>query len=187
MNFDTYSPLALRTAKRYSTRREDLRHAALGLITEIGEFASEVKRIAIYDKIMTAEMRGHMLEELGDVNWYVSLGLTALGMHKLPSLANSGSTLADLVDVAFYLNIFAANVSACCDSDAEIQRETYALAQCLAAIVYLIDDAAATLGTTGDEIRANNIAKLKLRYPDAYSNEAAEARADKGGVAHTES
>lgn len=188
MNFETYYPLALRTAKRFPTRLQDLRHAVLGLITETGEFTSEVKRIVVYEKIMTTEMRAHMLEELGDANWYVPLGLMALGMDKLPHIGHFGGNVDKLDDIAIYMNIFCATVAAYADeSEAVMMRDAYEIAQALAAIVYLIDHAAILLGTTGYEVRADNIAKLRKRYPDAYSNEAAEARADKGGLAHTAS
>jgi hypothetical protein len=51
----------------------------------------------------------------------------------------------------------------------------------------LIDRMAELLGTTGDQVRAQNIAKLRQRFPDAYTDAAAEARADKGGADHLSS
>lgn len=42
--------------------------------------------------------------------------------------------------------------------------------------------AATALGASLDTIASDNIAKLKKRYPNLYSNEAAEARADKGSA-----
>lgn len=47
--------------------------------------------------------------------------------------------------------------------------------------------AATALGVTFEGLAEDNIAKLKLRFPEAFSNEAAEARADKGGLSHKES
>jgi NTP pyrophosphatase (non-canonical NTP hydrolase) len=114
MHLDEYQKLADRTAKKGVTIF-NLVHAQLGMTTEIGEFATEVKRVAIYEKPLTTEMREHMMEELGDLMWYVALAATALD--------------CDLSHVA--------NM---------------------------------------------NIDKLKKRFPDKYSNEAAEARADKGGL-----
>jgi len=42
--------------------------------------------------------------------------------------------------------------------------------------------AAEALGVNMNGLARENIAKLQKRYPQAYSNEAAEARADKGGL-----
>jgi NTP pyrophosphatase (non-canonical NTP hydrolase) len=115
MNFNEYQALAMRTAKRFGHEATDLTHASLGLATESGEFITEVKRAAIYDKEITDEIRVHMAEELGDLLWYVAL-------------------------------------------------------------------AAETLGISMHQMARDNIAKLQLRFPQSYSNEAAEARADKGGL-----
>lgn len=43
------------------------------------------------------------------------------------------------------------------------------------------------LGSSIEELYVANIAKLQLRFPNAYSDEAAEARADKGGLSALES
>lgn len=43
------------------------------------------------------------------------------------------------------------------------------------------------LGKKMEDVADNNIAKLRIRFPDAYSNEAAESRADKGGLDHRSS
>jgi NTP pyrophosphatase (non-canonical NTP hydrolase) len=44
-----------------------------------------------------------------------------------------------------------------------------------------------TLGTSMRSVAAMNIEKLKLRFPETYSNDAAEGRADKGGLDARES
>lgn len=115
MNLNEYQALAIRTAKALPTLSANLAHAALGIATEAGEFTTEVKRMAIYDKPMTEEMRQHMAEELGDLLWYVALAAEHL---QIPM--------------------------------AKICRD--------------------------------NIEKLRTRFPEKYTNDAAEARADKGGA-----
>jgi len=120
MNFRDYQIMAMRTAKDLPTDSENLTHAALGLASEVGEFVSEVKRIAIYGKEVNSEMIAHMQEEVGDILWYVALAASSL--H--------------------------------CGLSALAQR---------------------------------NIDKLAIRYPDKYTDVAAEARLDKGGLPHTQS
>jgi NTP pyrophosphatase (non-canonical NTP hydrolase) len=121
MTFNDYQAGANRTGNVLAEDlASNLNHAALGLTTEVGEFVSEVKRIVRYGKACTPEMHDHMVEELGDVMWYIAI-------------------------------------------------------------------AAETLGVRMEEMAEKNIDKLRLRFPDKFSNEAAEARADKGGLPHTES
>lgn len=87
MNFDEYQDAAMRTAKPMKTVQGNLLHATTGLLTEAGEFASEVKRLAFYDKPLTSEMRNHMAEEIGDVLWYCALAAEHLdiALHDIAS------------------------------------------------------------------------------------------------------
>lgn len=80
MNFHEYQIAALRTAKVFGHLPTDLTHAALGIATEGGEFTTEVKRAAIYDREITAEMHAHMVEELGDLLWYIALAAEHLSV-----------------------------------------------------------------------------------------------------------
>lgn len=115
MNFSEYQTNALRTEKLLPTPVERLVHASLGLCTESGEVTTEVKRMAIYGKLLDEERKQHIAEEIGDVMWYLAIAADAIGMQ-----------MGDIAEA--------------------------------------------------------NIAKLKERFPDKYTNEAAEARADKGGL-----
>lgn len=119
MNFLEYQAAALRTAPDQS-QLDGLVHAGQGLFTEGGEYMSEVKRLHQYGKALDGKMHSHMVEELGDVLWYVALACEHLGvsMHKVAQA---------------------------------------------------------------------NINKLQQRFPEKFSGLAAEARADKGGLRHTES
>lgn len=120
MNFLEYQAEALRTARSMPTQTLDLVHASIGLQTETGEFATEVKRMFAYNKPLTDEMHDHMVEELGDALWYFAIAADALGV--------SMRAMAE-----------------------------------------------------------RNIAKLRLRYSEKYSDELAEARLDKGGKPAAES
>ena len=115
MDFNEYQIAAFRTAKRMPSLAEDLNHAVIGIHTEGGEVATEVKRALVYDAPITEDMVKHIVEELGDLLWYVALASTCLNI-----------SLSDIAE--------------------------------------------------------RNVAKLKKRFPEKYSNEAAEARADKGGL-----
>lgn len=56
--------------------RQTLVHAALGLAGEVGECVDIVKKA--YIKKVEVD-RTHLLEELGDVRWYLELALECLG------------------------------------------------------------------------------------------------------------
>lgn len=182
MNLAQYLPLALRTEKKLPTAQERLEHALLGLITETGEIATEVKRMAIYGKPLDDARRAHIAEEIGDVLWYLAIGADVVEPRifleyvdipvwdtevempgiKLTCMA-MGSVVGDLVD--HVMSGDHGEVPALLDNALKI-------CWCYAQLI----------GIPLGQIAADNIAKLQERFPDAYSNEAAEARADKGGL-----
>jgi NTP pyrophosphatase (non-canonical NTP hydrolase) len=53
----------------------DLQHAALGLASEAGEFADALKKHLFYGRPLD---HVNLIEELGDVCWYVALAAAAL-------------------------------------------------------------------------------------------------------------
>jgi NTP pyrophosphatase (non-canonical NTP hydrolase) len=54
-----------------------LLHAHLGITTELGEFASPLKKRLMYGQTLDIT---NMVEECGDMLWYISLALNALGV-----------------------------------------------------------------------------------------------------------
>jgi len=120
VNFLEYQAAAFRTAPQNQSQLDGLVHACEGFFTEGGECMSEVKRMHQYGKALTPEIHAHLVEEVGDLMWYVAL-------------------------------------------------------------------AAEHLGVSMHSIAKQNIEKLAKRFPDKFSGEAAEARADKGGMSHRES
>lgn len=194
MDFVTYYPLALRTAKTMPTLRDELRHCLFGLVTELGEFISEVKRMAIYDKPISDAMLKHMREEVGDVSWYIPVGMRSMGigvdaLHDIdPSMARYFTDLKELVIPGVLLTgVIAATLVELDDVRNFNGIDVGFLASAFSGLIHFVNSAAILLGTTGDQLRSDNIAKLHERFPGAFTNEAAEARADKGGLAHTSS
>jgi NTP pyrophosphatase (non-canonical NTP hydrolase) len=65
--------LDYRTAHEFHARLEDWRaqqllHAALGMMTEVGEFVDQLKKHLMYGKPVDFVNLG---EELGDISWYM--------------------------------------------------------------------------------------------------------------------
>ncbi len=60
---------------------EGLLHAAVGITTEGGEFLDAVKKIWVYDQ-GTEQHRANMLEELGDLEFYLEAARQGLGVSR---------------------------------------------------------------------------------------------------------
>jgi NTP pyrophosphatase (non-canonical NTP hydrolase) len=203
MDLNTYQALSQNTEKKYDTSKR-LKHAGVGMVTEIGEFATQVKRISIYEKDIAdikegKSLRDHMLEELGDLGFYLVIPFNALNLiAKMPEsswmallmeqkgLDSDVNALSIddredmLLEVTFQMAI-----------EASRYLQNFDVAHgmaipCVVSLLGLLDDAARLLGTRSEEIFDANVEKLqgaKGRYgSNGFSNEAAEARADKGGA-----
>lgn len=196
--FNNYQSLALRTEKPLPTPVARLNHAKLGLITEIGEIATQVKRIRIYEKTLDSldkdgkSLRDHIAEEIGDVLWYMAIASDALGLNifrdvfaqTIPDEGAEVGSPADLEVALTSLAISGARIAyvAQMQSDGRAPEEGVDIATELARSAQILTDLAHIIELDLEHIAACNIDKLRERFPDAYSNAAAEARADKGGL-----
>lgn len=187
MNFTQYKPLALRTEKPLATALARLDHVSLGLTTESGEYTTEVKRAAIYEKPLTPEMIAHMKEELGDVLWYVAIGCDVFNMD-IPEYQSLYEGEFDQLPVVTRLHLVSKRLAVEIGfftldiSNHEDVKAQASMMRGLVNIVSAVAHACDALDYSIEECMASNIAKLQKRFPDAYSNGAAEARADKGGL-----
>lgn len=78
-----YTDLALRTEHTppfvaNDPRLSKLFHAAMGMATESGEVFDILKRHVCYGKDLD---EAHLLEEVGDLLWYIALALSTLGTN----------------------------------------------------------------------------------------------------------
>ena len=76
LSANDYQRMAMRTAGEYNSKYDCLRNAAYGLNGEAGE---------VIDLLKKHEFQGHeldrekLIDELGDVQWYIALAATAMG------------------------------------------------------------------------------------------------------------
>ena len=84
IDFDDYQEQALRTANVNDPRQELIMNAVLGLNGEAGEIADSLKKTLFQGH---KDNREHLIEELGDVLWYVSLMAYGLNV-KLSEVAD---------------------------------------------------------------------------------------------------
>jgi NTP pyrophosphatase (non-canonical NTP hydrolase) len=184
-NLTTYQVNALRTEAPMSTAYDRLDHAGLGFITETGEIATQVKRIAIYGKSLDSldgalTLRQHIAEEVGDVMWYLAIASDTCGLNifHVLDVVPAGLSLKEVTKALANLNGKFLRLLAEAEHGhldlyfGNTLREMWKSCQAIACLV----------GVPIDEIAGANIAKLQARFPGKFSTEAAEARADKGGL-----
>lgn len=187
VDFNTYMPLAMRTAKTMPTREDNLKHATIGIVTELGEFATEVKRHTIYGRPLTEAMCDHMIEEIFDTQWYIALALTTLDADYVEPSDDVKREMSfdGLLDMTLAASVMAYGLFPALglfnDDDDDTFDDRTSI-DVMRAAIYMLDRIATQLGYDPDVGRTQNIEKLRARFPDAYSNAAAEARADKGGL-----
>lgn len=78
ITFDKYQKQALRTANVENYDKEIMLNAVLGLNGETGEIADSIKKSRFQGHELNRE---HLIEELGDVLWYVSLMAYSLNIN----------------------------------------------------------------------------------------------------------
>lgn len=72
MNFKDYQGKSMRTVQTGQSRETRLTMAALGLVGEAGEVVDRIKKILYHDHDVDTE-RPKLVEELGDVLWYMAV------------------------------------------------------------------------------------------------------------------
>lgn len=83
VTMNDYQMAALRTAKVFSqktfnTYEMDALHAALGVGSDAGELQDAIKKHLIYGKPLDVD---NVIEEIGDVLWFLALMSHAVGMN----------------------------------------------------------------------------------------------------------
>lgn len=189
MYIKDYQALAIRTAKMFPTLEENLTHAVIGMITELGELATAIKRAFIYGQGYTPKILENILEEVGDFMWYVALAAHALDFELDVMLGeDQGCTVTEMQeglvrhpDYEMATPVHRLRVIANYLVQFDGSQDMVHVGIMVLSLTALLHE----LGLSLDDACAQNIEKLKLRFPDAYSDEAAEARADKGGLPAT--
>ncbi len=80
LTLNEFQKRALATTNRDLTHAEALLNGSLGLAGEAGEFADAVKKLTFHGKTLDTDSYEHLIEELGDVLFYVAWLADTLGM-----------------------------------------------------------------------------------------------------------
>lgn len=176
---------AMRTAKPMPDPAGDLEHAALGFITEIGELATEVKRTRIYLKTLD---RVHLAEEIGDVLWYWALAANHLLLVNNATFSAVQSEVTEALQEGLTVDVHLSRLVRRLAANAgefaalvEVEQHTEA-AERLRDMLQCLVATCCVLGLDMAQCAHANVEKLRTRFPDKFTEAAAEARADKGGL-----
>lgn len=168
MTLNEYQHLAQRTS---GPGHDRLLNGCLGLIGESGEIVDIIKKHMFQSTAGTPLPTDKLIEEMGDVMWYIAETVTGLGYtleHVLESHKITSVSCEDkLHNCAAAISIMAATVYSIIYF--RIPGES-----ALSHIVKLYKALCITclnLGTTIDHVMEFNIEKLKRRYPDGFDPE----------------
>jgi NTP pyrophosphatase (non-canonical NTP hydrolase) len=172
-----YQGLAARTCPNLPGEHENERHMNLGVITEIGEVLDIYKKNLAYNKPFDVVNLG---EELADIAWYI---VNKCRFHEIPLDDNFDTVKAEvkeLLDTQMFT-----------EQDLPVALKTEALMHPLlqaycgptnnifsAPIVQLamLANIAEWYELDFFQLLTNNIDKLKVRYPEKFTEEAAQNR-----------
>lgn len=163
MKFIDYSPLALRTAKPLP-HAQQVQHALLGLVTEVGELADCIKKHVVYGKELD---KTNLMEECSDVFWYLNLYMHEKRLSSTLvdwAMVGEAPKSWDLVKAALFLT---AAVSALVVE--EVQK-SMTDDEVVGSVVGCLLDILSASGFTLSDALTRNIDKLALRYGDKYSD-----------------
>ena len=159
----------------------DLWHAVTGIAGEAGEIFEVIRGRA---DMLPGAWEEQLIEELGDMEFYMQQTRANLSLQRSPycdtvTELSLQSTWAARLVIASLKLLDRAKKVAVYNKAADVEA--------MALLMFDIDVAMAALrqsiAATREEVLEHNIGKLSKRYPGiAYSDQAAQARADKVGT-----
>lgn len=197
MQLYEYQDQARRTAKQLSPP-EAYDHMAMGVSSDFGELISIVKAITVYGKKMDAvydsklpkkgSTRDKILEEAGDVCWFIAYGCDLIGaqFQQVVSYPLADPVFMSVYHMADGIEYWAkagATVTGQINSlvlmgtVAPAAVQTSLLSE-FAKLYACVGNITTKSGWDISDVLKFNIAKLRLRYPDKYSDLDALERKD---------
>lgn len=175
MKITSYQKAAQRTSKGDHDR---LRAGCLGLIGESGELVDIIKKRA-FQGLAHDVAQGLMLDEIGDVLWYIAEACAGIGrdiaeLDALPAAQEPSNRTLESRAVRLVLRACELHIAL-----GRIETDEYAFAVAwprLAGIYRAAAEICAALGSTVEQVCGRNIRKLRTRYPQGFDAEISSAR-----------
>lgn len=168
MYFNEYQFLAMRTSPDGHDRTLN---GCLGLIGESGEIVDIVKKHMFQSTAGTPLPTDKLIEEMGDVMWYIAetvtgLGFTlehVLGPHRTANIRGEGKLHECVAAIAC--------TAACTYSNFYLGMSNESALPHIVNLYKVLYITCFVLGTTIDHVMERNIEKLRKRYPDGFDPE----------------
>jgi NTP pyrophosphatase (non-canonical NTP hydrolase) len=161
------------------TKEGRLHHAVVGIAGEVGEVLDCLKKTWIYGKPLNT---GNLLEECGDILFYAE-AVAIQGEFRLESIEEllepRDPDIEDMLSIAETMYSVGSSMMKSRRRLSGWTRHVVSSEYDLRLLVYRVDEMLCYLGLTWRDAMLHNIEKLKLRYPDGYTDQAAIVRADK--------
>lgn len=178
MNWTEYCKLAARTEslptiEGIPTRVSRLLHASLGLQTETSEF------------YMATSMQ-NVVEELGDVYWYLAILCNEFGLDRpvVISKDTSTQTITELQDICKRCIFYGVPLDSTPNKNYP-QGMLAAVTDAYCSLFIWADRQCRTIGVARAEVLEANITKLAKRYPDlAFNSERSIHRDTEAELSH---
>jgi len=167
---EEYQQLASRTCVDLGSEVLNLRHMQMGVITEVGETLDVIKKFVAYGKPLDIVNIG---EEIADILWYKANEATMAGIiwkqEKFEILSGEldafmlkedGIPISEEVVDSFIVSVLPFSYG---ENEAEMSLKD----------VVTLNVVCNFYGLDLFQILTNNINKLKVRYPEKFTNEAA--------------
>jgi len=166
-----YQRDAIRSWGATSDLKFDLQILQLGLVGEAGEVADLIKKVEGHGHPANREK---LIKELGDVLWYVAVLHHALGLKgREPRPLHVGKRAPGDPPKGSIQNAIIL-----CIATSELVQYIAGMRSDFGVILMIIKEMAEESGSSLREVAQANIEKLKLRYPDGFSTQASQRRAD---------
>ena len=168
MTIQEYVPLAYRTRVDLGSEELNIDHMVLGVATEIGELLDIHKKKLAYNKPIDWV---NYKEEIGDLAWYFAGYLSIKNIQvsdeyiELAEMVNEEELAEIFTKEYFYIRTVGDRI---CDEMLLDETETISFWFTFLQLLLSYHN----LGSLSD-VMETNIAKLKARYPDKYSDESA--------------
>ena len=137
-------------------------HALYGLVTEAAEALDTLKKVKFYGKEFD---KVHALEELGDIRWYLELVAYHMKFVYNNDMTHDGY-------ITYEDNIKKISMISSMMLQGEVRPSKYYIDSMYSLLFCAADD----IGYNIKDVERANIAKLKKRYPEKWTQEKAEVR-----------
>jgi NTP pyrophosphatase (non-canonical NTP hydrolase) len=168
MNFQQYVQTVRLRCKQLD-HKDQIDHAKIGMITELGELGDLLKRAFVYGKEFDPV---NLLEEVGDFLWYFVLYLDEIRMHAAEidaaaaraqvAVSNEGGRDSE-ISYCFALSLFVGNVA----SHGELPQEAHGMAA--EGVLMICLGLLRKHGFTLEQCLDTNDAKLEKRTGKAFN------------------